>query len=388
MNQPHEPAAPTRATYTASPKGIRRADENELETIDALAGRSSVFGFGHPGIVEAIQMVADQYLAGGSAGDSIDLIGSLRSIGVHDCLLHSAGITSSADAAVEQIIMLARRRDGGRRYRTIAIVGSDHGRTMMCRTASGKPELHEGLGPMMAGFAHAPAGNLKAVESQIDDATGCVLICPIDFHNGGRAATQDYLSGLRDLCDKHDLLLSVDETGLVFGATGSPTTFQSIADVPADLIAIAGGLFGGLSGGLWLAGARVGNDAVVDLDASPLLSVLAKQTLATLIDEDVLSKVPGDANDFAVALAETIANYEFVRDVSATGWTVAIESDIDAAELVRIANQCGLHVEAAGDMAIRLQPPLWMDDDDRGRLLGAIAQTFAATEAMTSEMTV
>lgn len=387
MNELNEPKS-TRPTYTASPKGIRRADESELQIIDALAGQSSVLGFGHPGIIEAIQMVADQYLGGGPAGDSMDLIGSMRSIGAHESLLHCAGITASADTAVEQVLMLARRRDGGRRYRTIAMVGSDHGRTAMCRTASGKPELHEGLGPMMAGFAHVPPDDLKAVESQIDDQTGCVLLCPIDFQDSGRPATQDYLSGLRELCDKHDLLLAIDETRLVFGATGSGLTCQSIANIEPNLVALSSGLFGGLSGGLWMADQRVTEHAEITIDASAMLAVLAKQTLATLIDEDVLSKVSGDANEFAVAIAETIASYEFVRDVHASGWTIAIETDIESTELVRIADRIGLHVEAAGDLAIRLQPPLVMDDDDREMLLDAIGRTFAAAEAMTAEMTV
>lgn len=386
-NEP-EPDAPARTAYTASPKGIRRADESELEIIDALAGRSSVFGFGDPGIIKAIQMVADQYLGGGPAGDSMDLIGSLRSIGIDDSLSHSAGIASSPDAAVEQVLMLARRRDGGRRYRTIAMVGSDHGRTAMCRTASGKPELHEGLGPMMAGFAHVPPGDLKAVESQIDDQTGCVLLCPIDFQDSGRAATQDYLFGLRELCNKHDLLLAIDETPLVFGATGNPLTCQSIAEIEPNLVALSSGLFGGLSGGLWMADQRVTEHPEITIDAAAMLAVLAKQTLATLIDEDVLSKVSSDANEFAVAIAETIANYEFVRDVHASGWTIAIETDIESTELVRIAGRIGLHVDAAGDLAIRLQPPLAMNDDDREVLLDAIGRTFTAAEAMTAEMTV
>jgi acetylornithine/N-succinyldiaminopimelate aminotransferase len=382
-----ELAADARVTYSDAPQGLRRADADGLEIVDAMAGRSSVFGFGHAAIVETIAMVADQYLGPEPTGDSIGVIDSLRSLGVDDAVLRNAATTPSADLAIEQLILLARSRDDGRRYRTLAMIGSDHGRTAMCRTASGKPELHHGFGPMMAGFGHVPVDNLKAIESQIDDQTGSVLICPVDFANGCRAATEDFLIGLRQLCDKHDLLLIVDETQLVLGATGAATTFQSIADVTADAIAFSAGCFGGMPGGLWIAGERVTDQAIVDVDAVPMLALLAKQTLATMIDEDILAAASADSQPFAVTLAETIAHHEFVRDVHATGRTIGIETDIDSADLVRIAARCGLHVEAAGDLAIRLQPPLLMDDDDRQRLIDGIGKTFAAAKSMTAELT-
>ena len=161
-----------------SPFGLRRTDQSGREIIDASAGRVSVFGFGHQGIVEAINMAADQYL--GDAASLADIhsdanedfrelvqavigqSGNVRS----DSLL----VTESADAAVETAIRFARgwKSDA---YRTIAMIGSDHGRTAACRTASGRPELHEGYGPMIAGFSHVPPNDIDALRATISDQT-------------------------------------------------------------------------------------------------------------------------------------------------------------------------------------------------------------------------
>ena len=266
------------------PFGLRRADPQDgRQIIDASAGRVSVFGFGHEPIVEAIKMAGDQYLgdaASLSAGNE-DADDGFREL-VQAVIGESSNVrsdslivTESADAAVELAIRFARGWKS-EAYRTIALIGSDHGRTAACRTASGRPELHEGFGPMIAGFAHVPPNDIDALKATISEQTACVLLSPIDLNNAAMPLDEDYLTAARELCDQNQAALIFDESRLCFGATGQPFTFASISDIKADGVILAGGLFAGLSGGLFIGSDRLTggvdlSNAVVPASSTELL---------------------------------------------------------------------------------------------------------------------
>ncbi len=394
-----EPNTVSRKRFGSTPSGIRRGDQAGFEIVDALAGRASVFGFGFQPLVDAIQINAELYLGDASAwldetaepsqhptrfADTVREFLRSSAVAADSILLES-----SADMAIERIIAIARRRTDGKQFRTIAIIGSDHGRAGMGRTASGQPGLHAGLGPMMAGFSHVASGNLAAVKSLIDDQTGCILVSPIDFHSGATPIDGDYLCGLRELCDQHGLLLAVDETQLVFGAAGTLFTFSSIAEIEADVVAVASGLFAGLPGALVIANHRSTDSVTIadHADRLPLLAELVSQTLTSMSEADLPNQADEAAQDLAVAIAETVSEFEFVRDVQATGMTIGIQTDLESEQLVRIAFEQGLRIERAGDLAVRLQLPLVVTGEDKRILISRLRETLAAMQRTTAETT-
>ena len=372
------------------PRGLRRPASDGTELIDAMAGRASLFGFGFQPHLDAITAATESYLGDAANTNTIEtakasadaaedeLIHSLRStlgdsIGIE---IASAYVVSSPDLAVERAIELARKRVPDARYRTIALAGSDHGRTGVCRTASGRPQLHTGYGPMMAGFAHVPAGDVDALRHCIDDQTAAVLLSPLDRHDAATPLSKDYLVAVRQLCDQHDLLLLVDESPLCVGSAGTPLVFQSIADIAADAVVIAGGLFAGLPGAILMTNDRMTPSPVADTSRFPMLNDVARATLAEIRRQDVLVSVRQTMNDFAVELAECIGHYEFVRDIHATGMTLGVVTDVQSSELVRAAARHGLRMEAAGDTSILLQPPPVLSDDDQQSLMEKMGATM------------
>jgi acetylornithine/succinyldiaminopimelate/putrescine aminotransferase len=379
--------------FSGPPHGMRRSDENGRALLDALAGRASVFGFGFEPITEAIQAVAEDYLGDASGYQPSPSACDPLPEPLLDFLDDSPGITAdsmllmpSADEAVDRAIRLARRRDGDTAFRTIALVGSDHGRTGMCRTASGRPELSSGLGPMMAGFAHVPAGDLRAVREAIDEQTCCILISPIDFAAAARPIDASFLTGLRELCDQQDVLLIVDETRITLGAAGEPFTFTSIADINADMVIASAGLFGGVSGGLIVANERATGGPVTETSGHPLQAAIAAATLKSMRQQNLPQSIANAAHEIAVALAESLSEFEFIRDVHATGMTLGIEADIESSELVRAAQTQGLRIETAGETAFRLQLPLLIEDDERDDLLDKLKQAMELVQRETASL--
>jgi acetylornithine/succinyldiaminopimelate/putrescine aminotransferase len=131
-----------------------------------------------------------------------------------------AFLCNSGTEAVEAAIKLARLNGGPGRYKIITMLDSFHGRTMGALSATGQPKYHQGLHPLLPGFAYAPFGDLDAAAALIDDQTCAILLEPIQGEGGVNIAPDGYLEGLRALADRHGLLLIFDEVQAGMGRTG------------------------------------------------------------------------------------------------------------------------------------------------------------------------
>ena len=160
---------------------------------------------------------------------------------------------NSGSEANEAAIKLVRLHGSPqRRYKIITFEGSFHGRTFAATTASAQPNLHESLGPLMAGFVYAPFGDLAAVARLIDDETAAILIEPIQSEAGVRIASEAFLTGLRKLADEHELLLVFDEVQSAGGRCGEWFAYQAVGVTP-DILTLSDSICGGLPAGAMLA---------------------------------------------------------------------------------------------------------------------------------------
>ncbi|MDA8743216.1 aminotransferase class III-fold pyridoxal phosphate-dependent enzyme [Rubripirellula amarantea] len=375
-----------RAEFGGDPAGLLRSGADGLELIDALAGRVSIFGLDTKTIRSAIKKRLDKDLgdalnrfAADEPNDIANLISQCNASS-SNAIFDSAAVYPSSELALEAILAASRMRDQGARYRTIAMVGSDHGRTGMCRTASGISELRSGFGPMMAGFDHVPVGDLNAVESAINEQTGCILISPIRLLDAARPVTQDYLEGVRMLCDEHGLLLIVDESQLVFGSTGEALVSSSIADINIDAAILSAGLLGGLDGGLLLTSAETTRSTSQQRSCCPIETTAIEATLYEYLDRELMSSAANRAHEMAVSIAQRVAGYEFVRDVIPMGTSLGIETDLDSEVLAAHCMHFGVYVETAGETAIRMSLPITLEPDDLNTLLDRLSNVFEASE--------
>src|SRR5256886_4890021 len=127
---------------------------------------------------------------------------------------------NSGTEAVEAALKLARLNGKPGRYKIITMMNSFHGRTLGALTATGQPKYHQGLEPLLAGFSYAPFGDLDAAARLIDAETCAVLVEPIQGEGGINLPPAGYLEGLRELADKHKLMLIFDEVQAGLGPPG------------------------------------------------------------------------------------------------------------------------------------------------------------------------
>ena len=394
--------SPIEIDHSVLPVGVLSAlDDGSGVLVDALAGRCSALGFGAKRPHETVQQVLENLTTDSAiwlGKDTTESAPEIRPLfltslssmarkslgsffpsgmGIPDGLIQ---ISPSADAAIDNAISMARRLKGDSCYRTIAIAGSDHGRTGMCRSATGIPEVQERFGPMMAGFTHVPMGDEKTLTAALDEQTACVLISPVNLQDAAIPCDAKFLLRVRELCDQQDIPLIIDETQVVFGASGHRATFQMLANINADLVIFSAGLFNGITGGLTLGNSEFAKTNADNLADYPLQTAILIDTLTQLDESELISPLPDDIHPLAIKIAEAISGFEFVRDINATGLTIGIESDIESSHVVATAARHGLRLASSGPTAVRLQPPLLLGEIDQQALIERISSTMETLE--------
>lgn len=162
--------------------------------------------------------------------------------------MRSASFANSGAEANEAAFKLARyyacKRHSPFKSKIIAFHNAFHGRTLFTVTVGGQPKYSDGFGPKPADIVHVPFNDLDAVKAVIDDHTCAIVVEPIQGEGGVMPATPAFLQGLRELCDKHQALLVLDEVQSGMGRSGKLFAYEHYGVTP-DILTSAKALGGG-----------------------------------------------------------------------------------------------------------------------------------------------
>lgn len=209
--------------------------------------------------------------------------------------------TNSGAEANEGAIKLARkwgRKVRGGAYEIITTVNSFHGRTLATMSASGKPGWDTMFAPQVPGFPKAVFNDLASVEAQITERTVAIMLEPVQGEGGVNCATPAFMRGLRELCDRHELLLICDEVQTGIGRLGTLFGYQHFGVEP-DIMTLGKGIGGGV----------------------PLAALLAKERVSVFEHGDQGGTYNGNPLMTAVGLAvvSTVGRPEFLAEVRRLG---------------------------------------------------------------------
>jgi acetylornithine/succinyldiaminopimelate/putrescine aminotransferase len=274
---------------------------------------------------------------------------------------------NSGTEANEAAIKLARLNSTPGRHKIIATVNSFHGRTMGALSATGQPKYHAGVEPLLPGFRHAPFGDLDATARLIDEATCAILVEPIQGEGGVNLPPAGYLEGLRELCDRHRLLLMFDEVQAGMGRTGRWFAYQHWKVRP-DVMTLAKALAGGVAIGAMIAAPEVaaklkpGTHAAT-FGGNPVACAAALATIETIEAENLLARAEHLAGRFNERLSAMRAKCAYIKEIRIKGAMIGVELTIDGAGIVQRALDRGLLINCTHGTVVRLLPALNLSDE-------------------------
>ena len=269
--------------------------------------------------------------------------------------------TNSGAEAVETAVKLSRRWGHGR-HEIIVMERSFHGRTMAALSATGQSKYQEGFEPLVPGFVRVPFNDLEAVRQAVTPKTCAILLEPIQGEGGVRVAGDEFLKGVRRLCDEQKLLLIADEIQTGMGRTGTWFAYQH-SGVEPDLLLLAKMLGGGFP-----IGAVVAKRAIADVltpgthattfGGSPLGCACILAVCEAVNDQKLLERVNTLSPVIFKRLNAIASRASIIREIRGQGFMIGIELSVDGAPIVEACRAKRLLINCAQGNILRLLPAL------------------------------
>jgi acetylornithine aminotransferase len=373
------PTYPPRPLAFVRGMGTHLYDDEGREYLDLVAGLAVVsLGHGHP--APAAALAAQQAVLGHVS----NLYWSEPGIALAERLGALTGLPgartyfcNSGAEANEAAIKLARRRGRARggpdRHEIVCLEGAFHGRTYGALAATWAQPKKEPFAPLPEGFLHVPPDDVAALEAAVGPRTAGVLIEPVQGEGGVHPLDPAFLAAARELCDRHDALLLLDEVQTGVGRCGAWFAFQRLGVVP-DAVALAKGLGSGLPVGALVArdvedGFAPGDHATT-FGGSPPIAAAALAVLDAIEREGLVE----NAERVGSYLARRLRELPGVAGVRGLGLLLAVElAGGDSAGVAARLLDAGVLVNAVTPTALRLCPPLCLSTGDADRAVAALA---------------
>ena len=277
---------------------------------------------------------------------------------------------NSGAEANEGLIKLARLHgvqkaggEEGKCYKILCARNAFHGRTYGGMSATPQEKIQKGFRPLVAGFAFGELNNLASFAELVDGETAAIFVETIQGESGINPCTPEFLRGLRQLCDQHNLLLMLDEVQCGIGRTGRFYAFETAGVVP-DAIGMAKGLGGGFPiGAVWVRERfaelfHPGNHGTT-FGGTPLACAAALAVLDVIEGEGLLEKVRTRSAVWQEALRGLVRDFPaHVAAVRGAGYLVGVQMTSDPAPWLAALRDQGLLAPSAGGNVVRLLPPL------------------------------
>jgi acetylornithine/LysW-gamma-L-lysine aminotransferase len=343
-------------------KGALVWDINGKEYVDCMGSYGvALLGHSHPKVVEAVCKQAETLISCHASlynNKRTEFLQKLMSITPRG--LNKAFLSNSGAESVECAIKLARKYTG--KPEIIAVMGGYHGKTMGALSATWDKKYREPFQPLVPEFKHVPPDNLEKLTEAVTDKTAAVLLEPIRGEGGVRVPPDDFLPGVRELCDEKGVLLILDEVQTSFGRTGKLFGCEHWGVTP-DVMCLAKPFAGGLPIGITVAKEHVMSAFKVGehsstFSGSPLVCAAACAAIDALVKEKLAGRAANLGAYFKDKLEELQTKYKIVKEVRGLGLMLGMELRYDVRNIILKTMERGVLILDAGRNVLRFLPPL------------------------------
>jgi len=277
--------------------------------------------------------------------------------------------TNSGTEAIEGALKTARKyaylKQSGR-YEIIAMENAFHGRSMGAVSVTGTKAYREPFEPMLSGVHFAEYNNLESVKALVNDKTCAILLEPLQGEGGIYPATQEFMEGIRKICDEQDILMICDEIQCGMGRTGSMFAWQEYGVRP-DILTMAKAIGNGIPVGAFAVTEKVAENSMKPGDhgstygGNPLACMAVKKVLEIYEKNQILKHVQEVAPYLAQRLDALKEKYDCIKERRGKGMIQGIELTVNPSGVVKKALEEGLIIITAKGNTIRFVPPLIID---------------------------
>ena len=359
-------------------KGSYLWDANGNRYLDFIQGWA-VNSLGHcpPVLVRAINKQMKELLNGSPALLNDQMIAAADLLVKNSCL-DKIWFGNSGAEVNEGAIKLARKYGAeylNGAHEIITANNSFHGRTLGLMSASGKEAWHKLFEPKVPGFVHVDFNSLNAVIEAVSDHTCAIMMEPIQGEGGVYVASQEFMSGLRKLCDDKGILLILDEVQTGAGRTGQLFGYQNY-NVEPDIMTLGKGLGSGFPVAAFLAKDHVcvfeAGDQGGTFGGQPLAMTAAYTVIKHMLDKNIPDRARRRGNYLKKKLRK-LAKETGLSNVRGTGLLVAVDLPHDqGAAVVAKAFDNGLLINAPKPNALRFMPALTVSNAELDEMLSTL----------------
>ena len=291
--------------------------------------------------------------------------------------------TNSGTEAIEGAIKTARKyafnKDGKNDHEIIAMKHSFHGRSMGALSVTGNEKYQEAFKPLIGGVKFADYNDLDSVKALVNDKTCAIILEPIQGEGGIYPANEEFIKGIKEICDEKDILLIFDEIQCGMGRSGKMFAHEYYGVKP-DILTLAKALGCGIPVGAFItnekAAVLVPGDHGTTYGGNPLACTAINKVLDLFEKIDVLNNVNEVSKYMEEKFDALTEKYDFVKGHRGKGLMQGLILDIPVGEVVTKSIEKGLIVISAGSDVLRFVPPLIITKENVDEMYNIIDSVF------------
>ena len=294
--------------------------------------------------------------------------------------------TNSGTEAIEGAIKAVRKyawlKDGKHDHEIIAMNHSFHGRSMGALSVTGNEKYQEPFKPMIGNVKFADFNDLESVKALVNEKTCAILMETIQGEGGIYPATEEFLKGVRKICDENDILLVLDEIQCGMGRSGYMFAWQEY-DVMPDIMTCAKALGCGVPVGAFVLnekaalGTLVPGDHGTTYGGNPFVCAAVSKVLDIFEKDKIVEHVKDVSVYLEGRLDELVKEYDFLETRRGKGLMQGlVVTGRPVGEIINKALENGLVVISAGSNVLRMLPPLVIEKEHVDEMIEKLKKSF------------
>lgn len=365
--------------------GVRLYDTDGKEYLDFAAGIAvCALGYSNEAHKKALKDQTDKLLHTSNLYYNTQIMDAAKKV-LDGADMDRIFFTNSGTEAIEGAIKSAKKyaytRDGHAGHEIIAMKHSFHGRSIGALSVTGNAHYQEPFEPLMPGVKFADFNDLESVRSLVTDKTCAVIMETVQGEGGIYPADEEFLKGVRKLCDENDILLILDEIQCGMGRSGALFAWQKYGVKP-DIMTVAKALGCGVPVGAFMMTQKVADKSLAPGDhgttygGNPFVGAAINAVFDEFKRLDIIGHVNEIAPYLESELDKLVSKYDCLTARRGMGLMQGVECTLPVGKVSAEALDQGLVVITAGSNVLRFVPPLIIEKSDVDEMIEKLSNTL------------